>query len=113
MKFMKKRCRRIAALILVLAFAVTALLSVPAGAETLQDCHKVTSSYKDTKGKKKQTVRLWHVETASENVTREINEIAEAWAEELGSDLPAAKNTGTETAGWMWKSATAEPDLPG
>ncbi len=94
MKFMKKRCRRIAALILVLAFAVTALLSVPAGAETLQDCHKVTSSYKDTKGKKKQTVRLWHVETASENVTREINEIAEAWAEELGSDLPAAKNTG-------------------
>ena len=53
MKFMKKRCRRIAALILVLAFAVTALLSVPAGAETLHDCHKVTSSYKDTKGKKK------------------------------------------------------------
>jgi peptidoglycan/xylan/chitin deacetylase (PgdA/CDA1 family) len=91
---MKKRCRRIAALILVLATALTALLSAPAGAETLQDCHKVTSNYKDTKGKQKQVVRLWHVETALDEVTREINGIAEGWAEELGSDLPAAKNTG-------------------
>ena len=94
MKFMKKRCRRMAALILVLATVLTALLSAPAGAETLQECHRVTSSYKETKGKQKQVVRLWHVETASEEVTAEINGIAEGWAEELGSDLPAAKNTG-------------------
>ena len=91
---MKKRCRRLAALILVLATVLTALLSAPAGAETLQECHRVTSSYKETKGKQKQVVRLWHVETASEEVTAEINGIAEGWAEELGSDLPAAKNTG-------------------
>ena len=94
MDFMKKRCRRIAALILALATALTALLFVPAGAETLQDCHKVINSYQDTKGKQKQVVRLWHVETASEKVTSEINGIAEGWAEELRSDLPAAKNTG-------------------
>ena len=91
---MKKRCRRLAALILVLATVLTALLSAPAGAETLQECHRVTSSYKETKGKQKQVIRLWHVETASEEVTAEINGIAEGWAEELGSDLPAAKNTG-------------------
>ena len=94
MESMKKRCRRLAALILVLATVLTALLSAPAGAETLQECHRVTSSYKETKGKQKQVVRLWHVETASEEVTAEINGIAEGWAEELGSDLPAAKNTG-------------------
>ena len=91
---MKKRCQRIAGLILALATVLAALLSAPAGAETLQDCHKVTSSYQDTKAKNKSQVRLWHVETASEKVTQEINGIAEEWAEELGSDLPAAKNTG-------------------
>ena len=91
---MKKRCLRIAGLMTAAAIALTALLFAPAGAETLQDCHKVTNSYKDTKGKNKTVVRLWNVETANEKVTQEINGIAEAWAEELGSDLPAAKNTG-------------------
>ena len=91
---MKKRCQRIAGLILALAITLTALLFAPAGAETLQDCHRVTASCKDTKAKNKSQVRLWHVETASDDVTREINGIAEEWAEELGSDLPAAKNTG-------------------
>jgi hypothetical protein len=94
MKTMKKRCLRIAGLMTALAIVLTALLFAPAGAETLQDCHKVTSSYKDTKGKNKTVVRLWKVETAHEKVTQEINGIAETFAEELGSDLPAAKNTG-------------------
>ena len=94
MKTMKKRCLRIAGLMTALAIVLTALLFAPAGAETLQDCHKVTSSYKDTKGKNKTVVRLWKVETALEKVTQEINGIAETFAEELGSDLPAAKNTG-------------------
>ena len=91
---MKKRCRRITGLLLALVIALTALLFVPAGAETLQECHKVTSSYKDTKGKNKTIIRLWHVETALDKVTQEINGIAEEWAEELGKDLPAARNTG-------------------
>ncbi len=91
---MKKRCRRFAGILLALATVMTALLFAPAGAETLQDCHKVTCAYKDTKAKNKTVVRLWHAETANEKVTQEINGIAEAWAEELGPGLPAAKNTG-------------------
>ena len=91
---MKKRCRRIAGLILAFAIAAGALLFAPAGAETLQDCHKVTNTYQDKKGANKTVVRLWHVETALDQVTQEINGIAEEWASSLGSDLPAAKNTG-------------------
>ena len=90
---MKKRCQRIAGMILVFATVLAAFLSVPAEAETLQECHKVTSNYRDIKGKNKTVVRLWHVETASEKVTQEINGLAESWAEELGPDLPAARNT--------------------
>ena len=91
---MKKRCRRIAGLILAFAIAAGALLFAPAGAETLQDCHKVTNTYQDKKGANKTVVRLWHIETALDQVTQEINGIAEEWASSLGSDLPAAKNTG-------------------
>ena len=90
---MKKRCRSIAGLILAFAVLWTALLSVPAGAEVLQDCHRVTNSYKDTKAKNISVVRLWHAETALESVNSEINGIAEAWAEELGPGLPKAINT--------------------
>ena len=91
---MMKRCRRIAGLILALAITPAALLFAPAGAETLQECHKVTNSYQDTKGKDKTVVRLWHIETAQEKVTQEVNGIAEEFADELGNNLPAAKNTG-------------------
>ena len=89
---MKNRFRRMAGLCLALALALLPLL--PAGAEPLQECHKVTNTYTDTKGSNKSVVRLWHVETANDDVTQEINGIAEGWAEELGADLPAAKNTG-------------------
>ena len=91
---MKKRCRCIAGLMLVLAISAAALFCAPAAAETLQECHRVTNSYTDTSAKNKSVVRLWHIETALDEVTQEINGIAEKWAEELGSDLPAAKNTG-------------------
>ena len=46
---MKKRCRRIAGLLMAIAISVTALLFAPAGAEPLQECHQVTSSFKQTK----------------------------------------------------------------
>ena len=89
---MGKRCSRIAGLILALAICLTALSPVSAGAEALQDCHKVTNTYTETKGENKTVVRLWHVETALEAVTQEINGIAEKYAEELGGSLPAAKD---------------------
>ena len=92
MKPMGKRCSRIAGLILALAICLTALSPVYAGAEALQDCHKVTNTYTETKGENKTVVRLWHVETALEAVTQEINGIVEKYAEELGGSLPAAKD---------------------
>ncbi len=91
---MRKRCRRIIGFCLALAMIPGLVIPAAAAAETLQDCHRVTASCKDTKAKNKSVVRLWRVETALDEVTREVNGIAEQWAEELGSDLPAAKNTG-------------------
>ena len=90
---MKKHACRMAALMLALAVCLALLAPAAAGAETLQECHKVTSSFKETKAKNKSQVKLWHVETANEAVTAEINGIAEKWAEEIGPGLPDAKNT--------------------
>ena len=92
---MRKRCQRIAGMLLILAILQAALFSMPAGAETLQDCHRVTNTFKETKAKNLSVVRLWHVETALDSVTQEINGLAEAWAAELGSDLPKARNGGS------------------
>ena len=91
---MKKHCRRIAVLCLALVMILAAAVPAAAGAEALQECHRVKNSYKETKAKNKSVVRLWRIETVREEVNREINGIAEAWAEELGSSLPDAKNTG-------------------
>ena len=81
--------RRLTAFILMV-FLLAGLL--PASAEPLQDCHKVKNTYKDTKNANKSVVRLWHAETALPSVTEEINALAGAWADELGSDLPSAGN---------------------
>ena len=90
---MRKRCSFIAGLILALAIILAALSPVSAGAETLQDCHKVENTYTETKDKENKTIlRLWHAETALEEVTREINGIAEGYAEELYGGLPKGKD---------------------
>jgi len=77
--------------------AAAALFSVAAG-ETLQDCHRVSNTWQDTKKENRAVVRLWHVETALESVSSEINGIAEAWSEELSPDLPAAVNNGKKNS---------------
>ncbi len=82
--------RRLTAFILMV-FLLAGLL-LPASAEPLQDCHKVKNTYKDTKNANKSVVRLWHAETALPSVTEEINALAGAWADELGSGLPSAGN---------------------
>ena len=90
---MRKCWRRITGLFLALALLPgTGILS--AAAEPLQECHKVKSSYSDTKAQNKSVVRLWQVDTALEEVTEEINGIAAGWADELGGSLPDAENTG-------------------
>ncbi len=80
-------------LILLLFSAPEASLS-----ETLQDCHRVTNGYTDTKQKNGSLIRLWHAETAHADVTAEINGIAEAWASELGPNLPKGVNSGKKNS---------------
>ena len=87
----KLNCLLSAILILVLAAAC-------ASGETLQPCHKVTNTAESVTQKNKSVIRTWHVETALESVSDEINGIAEAWAAELGPELPAAKNTGKKNS---------------
>ena len=82
---------------LAVLLAVFFLLPV-SGAETLQDCHKVTNTAKTTTQSNKSQVRLWHAETAVPAVTDEINGLAEAWAEELGPALPKAGNNGKKNS---------------
>ena len=84
----------------VLTAVLCLLLSLisAADAETIRDCHRVTSSAETTLQQNKSQVRLWHAETAQESVTAEINGLAEAWAEELSPDLPAAGNNGKKNS---------------
>ena len=69
-----------------------------AGAETIQACHRVTNTAKTTTQSNKSQVRIWHAETANPAVTEEINGLAEAWADELGSTLPKAGNNGKKNS---------------
>ena len=93
---MKKSIRAL----LLLLFLTAAFLAggARAGAETLQDCHRVTNTAKTTKQKNKSQIRLWHAETANEAVTAEVNALAEKWAEELGPELPKAVNSGKKNS---------------
>ena len=89
--------KRFVLLFLLLALALAAACA--AGEKMpLQDCHKVTNTAESTTQKNKSVVRLWHVETALDSVTEEINGIAEAWAAELGPELPKANNTGKKNS---------------
>ena len=92
---MKRTIKRLAALLLA-AVLLTGLAG--AAAEPIQDCHRVTSTWKETKQDNKSRVKLWHVETALPSVTEEINAIAGEWAEELGPGLDAAKNNGKQNS---------------
>lgn len=96
---MTKRSRAAVCLLLAMALLAACLgLAGGAGAETLQDCHRVTNTAKETKLTNKARVKLWHIETALPAVTEEINTLAESWAEELGADLPAAGNNGKKNS---------------
>ena len=92
----KERGRRCAFFGILLALFLLPVF--PALAEAIQDCHRVTNTYTDTKQSNKSVIRLWQVETALPAVTEEINGLARAWAEELGPSLPAAKNTGKKNS---------------
>ena len=91
-----KRYSRIFSYLLVLSLILA--MTAAAGAETLQDCHRVTNTARTTTQKNKSQVKLWHAETANQAVTEEINGIAENWAEELKQDLPKAGNNGKKNS---------------
>ncbi|MBQ9252970.1 MAG: polysaccharide deacetylase family protein [Clostridia bacterium] len=78
---------------IILFLACLCALSL-AAAESISPLHQVQNGYQDTVNSNKSVVRLWQVETAADSVTEEVNGIAQAWAEELGADLPAQKNAG-------------------
>ena len=84
--------------ILCVLAAVLLALCAQAGAETMQECHRVTNRGTETKQANKSRVKLWQVETALPAVTEEINGLAQAWADELGPDLPAAVNNGKKNS---------------
>ena len=81
-----------------LLLIILTLTAACAAGEGFQPCHKATSTAESTTQKNKSVVRIWHVETALDTVSDEINGIAEAWADELGPELPAAKNTGKKNS---------------
>lgn len=85
-------------LFLVAGILLCVSLCCGAAAEALQECHKVTSTWEDTKQDNASVVRLWHVETALPAVSEEINGIAVSWAEELKTDLPKAVNSGKKNS---------------
>ncbi len=89
----KEFLSRCAALAVILAALLLFHIPAVARALTIQDCHRVTFSYTDTRAENKSVVRLWHVETALPAVSEQVNGLAEYWAAEMGRDLPAAVNS--------------------
>ncbi len=94
-----KKVRQLLRTLAAVTLAFMLLQCAPvACAETLQDCHRVTNTYQDTKQDNASVIRLWQVATANEAVTEEINGIAENWASEIGPTLPAAVNKGKKNS---------------
>ena len=97
MRLLRARPALLASLAAVL-LAVLFLMPGQGAAEPLQECHRVTSAYTDTKQANASVIRLWQVETALPAVSQEINGLASAWAQELGPALPKAVNSGKKNS---------------
>ncbi len=81
--------KRLLALLLALA---TLLPVLSASAEGLQPCHRVAMSYEDTTQENKSVIRLWKAETVLPEVDEELRDIAAAFVDKYGPDLPKAAN---------------------
>ena len=82
-----KHIRRIIALLMCL-FMLPAFAQAEAGLP-LQDAHRVTLTQTETKQKNGSSVYLWQIVTAQEAVSAELNQLAAAYAQELGPTLKA------------------------
>ena len=80
--------------LLTLLTVLTLLASlVPmAGAESLQDCHRVTLTKKDTTQKNKSVIRLWTADTALDSVDAELAGITQDMVDNIGPTLQKAGN---------------------
>jgi len=77
----------------VIALVLAMLLLVPcAGAETLQDCHRVTLTKKDTTQANKSVVRLWTADTVLDDVDIELADIAQSYVDSIAPTLEKAAN---------------------
>ena len=92
-----KRAERFPAVLAAVVLLCCSLCSA-AGAETIQECHRVTNTAKETKQDNGSRVKLWQLETACPAVSEEVNGIAAKWAEELSPDLEKAQNNGKKNS---------------
>ena len=88
---MKKLIALLLALTLLTALCPAALAKDDAGLP-LQDCHRVTSTKKDTKQKNASVIRLWTLDTCLDEVDAELAAITSEYVERLGPGLPKAGN---------------------
>ncbi len=80
-------------LAMLLALPVCVLAEAPAEPGLpLQDCHKVTVTRQDTKQKNASVIRLWTLDTVSDEVDAELAAITEEYVDRLGPTLQKAGN---------------------
>ena len=82
--------------LLALLLACMLLMPAAAGAEylgTIQTCHRVTVTKKDTTQDNKSVIRRWTVDTALDSVDEELAVLADEYVERLGPTLQKAANT--------------------
>lgn len=79
--------------LLALTLALALMLPVgAASAETLQECHRVTVTKKDTTQDNQSVIRLWTLDTALDSVDVELADIAQGFVDTYGPDLQKAAN---------------------
>lgn len=67
-------------------------------AEALQDCHRVSLTYKDTKQENGSVIRLWTAVTCSDAVNEELADLTASYLTSMGQDLPKAGNSSTKNS---------------
>ena len=85
-----KRVKQLSALALLLAL-LTAL--VPARAETMQDCHRVTMKYVDATQANKSVIREWQADTVLDSVDDELAQLTIDYIDMYGAELKPASST--------------------
>ena len=82
-----KHIRRIIAMLMCL-FMLPAFAQAEAGLP-LQNAHRVTLEQAEIKQKNGSSVHLWQIETAQESVSKNLNALAKAYADQIGPTLKA------------------------